>query len=249
LSGADQLSRYAAALEAEFPRAECSLVVLAPAAAELATEGAVRVSWEGVYRVMTESVDLADGAVPGWLLREFTTYLEEEGLKDVPLTQATVDALRVIAELESALTRIAEQAFAELSRGWPPLRKPSRAPHGLDLQTFRHALPSDALPDVAGARDARLEWGLDPTDRYPDELVFWAGLWSGAGGPLSRPENDEWITCHEARDLAVESAGKEDWLMRTLEPIDLLVHRDVATQGQALSSFVAETFEAIIASP
>jgi len=95
--------------------------------------------------------------------------------------------------------------------------------------------------------EARLEWGLDVTDQYADEPVFWAGLASLAGGPLANPENNAWIARHEQNGARLEQGGRQARLMKTLEPRFLLADDDVVRQGSALAAFIVSTFVALAA--
>lgn len=221
------------------------------------------VEWEAVGRAVTR-VSLAR-ALPdneGWILNEYLSYLEEEGLMD-PDALTAVHALSLMSsgEAEDALAGVCEHADAAVSVEWgkpTDYGKPARSRSDEAAFGVGYWASFDARPAAETWREGWFEWGNDDPENWQyidaDEIrgsnVFYAGAgFKAKTNPYVVEENEAWIASLLSAGFVWCWFGDFYRLVRVKYPDELLSETTLEGQGLLLAGWIAETFRLLEASP
>lgn len=195
-------------------------------------------------------------AVERFLLDEYLTYLDEEGLMDEEaLTAEHAFVLSALLQTEQVVAKLIELADTSVQQHWGPRasvaggeKKPT---YGAGFWATYSTGPNDTHDDAW--QDGAFEWGMYE-DTYRDEprnaVVLGAGVtfFSAKGNPARLSDNAQWL--EERRAGGYEYLTADYWrLFRYRYPEELLVARELDQQAEVLAGWVIEAFEALRANP
>jgi hypothetical protein len=259
----DQLTAYLAAIRG-FPAAHRVVLLLAPRAHKLTGEVPAevpRVDWQTVAGTMDDLADDGDlSPEQAWLLREYVSCLNEEGLMDPKaLTGDHVAALAGFEDADNALAGVSAHALTYVSGVWAEPREWRRRPRAQEPEFgFGFWASYDPEPESASWLDGWFDWGsgvpddwefANATDHGP--VVFFSGVkFAARADPTSDPKHEAWVRALLAAEFEWCRFEDAHRLVRIVDA-DVLAAEEttVRAQGRRLGSWVVETFKLLEAHP
>jgi hypothetical protein len=217
------------------------------------------VDWQAVAEVVRRWAKRPDiPEVERFLLTDYLTYLQEEGLMDEELLTAEhAFALRAVPAATSTAAKLLELADAHVTANWGPRgdkkgggRNPA---YGLGYWAHYSLAPEGGAEAPGTWRSTTFEWGLfgdwDRADP-PNAYVFVAGatFYAVRDDPTKLAENADWLAAR--RQDGFEHLSIYYWrLFRFKYPEELLAATTLDDQVEALGSWVVESFRLLAAAP
>ena len=227
----------------EFDAKELDIVRVHEASAE--DDRTRLASWQELYAMMVAwRSGTASGSVAVWLVNEFLHFLREQGLEERPISRQDVEALNGLNAAVEALAGVTRQAEALISRSWAKRLGPKNPTYTDEV--FRYPIMRRGDESGEAWADAELQWTLHPASGG-EETSIWAGLQSGAAGPLGYEGNDAWIRSLEGKGFRSTAHRKTQWLGRSLPLVELAALLSTGDQAKRLTEFVVDAFEAVTA--
>lgn len=259
----DQASAYLRAIRT-LPAEHRVVLLLAPRGLEI--KGALPaeipiVHWQTVARTIKEMHDRLElSDVERWLLDEYVTYLDEEGLMDPDaLTADDASALARFGDAVEAIAGVCEHAHATVMgswakpQAWLTPRGASQEPdYGLEFWASY-----DATPHSANWCDGWFDWGVGTPEAWqyyetarPDTIAFFAGVgFRTRANPYNEPKNETWVATLLNNGFAWCWFDGAYRLVRALYPDELLIDGSLEAQGRHLGTWVVDTFKVLNAHP
>jgi hypothetical protein len=215
-------------------------------------------TWQSLALWMAEYVrDHGErlGEVNVWLIKEFLSFLKEEGLMDADRITAEhafiADAVPATYAAFAALWEVAEGV---IFNEWHAPRTGGMK-QIMNMYRSFDILPSSGAELPATWRGNFLEWGMRPDDFLKTEarnaLLFYAGLTvtsTPRKDPFFNPDNSGWLADRERDKFRqVVQWYPRIWRLRYVE--ELLVFPTLQEQGRELGRWVVAAFKAISATP
>jgi hypothetical protein len=252
----DQADAYVQAITS-FPAEHRVVLLLKPRGQELKGDLPPEVpvvAWQTMARTMREMLDLSDlPPVQAWLLGEYVTYLDEEGLMDPHgLTAEHVAALAGLDDAMDALAGVCEHAHAAVSASWA---KPDdwKTPRGASEEPEygpEFWASFAAQPRTSKWHEGWFDWGVGvPSDwQYADDpgrgsIAFFSGVaFCARANPYNDPKNEGWVAALLANEFVYCWFDGAYRLVRALYPDELLTETSAEAQGHQLGRWAVETF-------
>jgi len=214
------------------------------------------IAWQRVAAVMREwcrKPGVSD--VERFLLGNFLLYLTEEGLMDEELfTAEHAFVLAAHPAADDASAKLVEMADDHVGGHWAtrgPTAGGRNPAYGTDYWAHYPVVTKGRKP--ARWRSVVFGWGL-MQDHLREEprngWVFWAGAMAVAArnSPFTVASNQEWMAKRHSEGF--EYVPAVSWtLARFKYPEELLAHRIMEDQAQALGGWVVESFNLLAAAP